>query len=187
METALVTGGTQLFCICFICLKHLTQIIMFYLHNSRWLSGVQCRSEQPQVKQVLHNLRAFAHKLRKNITTKSAAGQSQGHGPFYKNSFIYLSTTVHFFFSADSICYILWCDSEGRAHFAPFVILLEMLTWSGAQCRNQDYSLSSLTSTSRHFHSRGVFLEFTWSATPSVLKSIYRHWTVLLRQTDLCV
>lgn len=38
--------------------------------------------------------------------------------------FYWFINNCTFLFSADSICYILWCDSEGLLHFAPFYLLV---------------------------------------------------------------
>lgn len=63
--------------------------------------------------------------------------------------FYWFINNCTFLFSADSICYILWCDSEGRPRVAPLV-LWEMLTGSGAQRADRNSSLSSSRQHGRH-------------------------------------
>lgn len=81
---------------------------------------------------------------------KTLVVEPRGTGTSYK-TFIDLLTTVHFISVLTAFCYILWCDSEGLAQFAPvcfFFFYIYMFSWemptaSAAQCTNQNYSSSS--------------------------------------------
>lgn len=77
-----------------------------HVHNSRKTSGTLWRGHFLELwlglaGKVLENLQSNICVLTYTPLWKSSekcsVGQSQGIGPFYKNSFIYLWTTVHFF------------------------------------------------------------------------------------------
>lgn len=81
--------------------------------------------------------------------------QSKGNGPFYKNCFIDLLTTVHFFSVLTAFATyfgVIQRDSERIQRIFFFLILLwELPTGSGAQCTNQNDSLLSSRQHGRHF------------------------------------
>lgn len=107
-------------------------------------------------------------------------------------NFYWFINNCTFHFSADSICYILWCDSEGLAQFAPgfffvffldiYMFLWEMLTASAAQCTNQNYSSSS---SSFFFESRHSQLQTCLFPSLLPVCSQTFPWFAPLRPTDI--
>ncbi len=82
----------------------------------------------------------------KTLHTSSELNTSKGNEPSYKNficSFIDLLTTVHFFSVLTAFATYFGVIQRDWQVLPLFIFLWEMLTGSGAQCTNQNFSLLS--------------------------------------------